>query len=155
MDGKKYDSFKPMYNLIDPEFEEGIAYVLTHGALKYEPNNWQKIEPERYIAAIRRHLKEYLTGNAFDEDSGLLHLDHLATDIMFLRWMLMQNPEVAKQFKENIKNQTYVPKSVYKGMVPNKDSVLTSEQVEQSQKYRREINLEEYEQKSKLKAKLR
>jgi hypothetical protein len=114
MDGKKFDKYKPMYNLIDPEFEEGIAFVLTNGALKYSPNNWQKIKGERYIAAIRRHLKEVLIGNMIDNSTGLLHFDHIATNIMFLRWQAMQDPKLAQSVKENINNLTYVPKETEK-----------------------------------------
>lgn len=84
--GRKDDSDKNRLDLIEPEFIEGIGNVLTFGASKYEPNNWQNVEdPEnRYYAAAMRHLMAWRKGEKVDEESGLSHLEHAATNIMFL-----------------------------------------------------------------------
>ena len=84
--GKKNDTGKARYDLVSPEFEEAVAKVLTFGAEKYEPNNWQKVEDgkDRYYSALRRHLAAYRTGEKVDEESGLSHLAHAACNIMFL-----------------------------------------------------------------------
>ena len=37
----KFDTDKPMFELIDPYFEEDIAKVLTMGAKKYAKDNWK------------------------------------------------------------------------------------------------------------------
>lgn len=67
--------------------EEAVAAVLTFGAKKYTPNNWQKCEDKgRYIAALGRHLNAMLKDDTFDEESGLPHMDHVLCNLMFLEW---------------------------------------------------------------------
>ena len=39
-EGRKKDEDKLRFDLILPEFEEAMAHVLTHGAKKYEANNY-------------------------------------------------------------------------------------------------------------------
>lgn len=51
MNGLKYDGDKPMLDLIPPEAIMAIGRVMTYGAQKYGPNNWQGVEPRRYVAA--------------------------------------------------------------------------------------------------------
>lgn len=84
--GVKNDEGKNRLDLIEPEFIEGVGEVLTFGAEKYEPNNWQKVDnPEdRYYAAALRHLMAYRKSGKPDPESGLSHLKHAATNIMFL-----------------------------------------------------------------------
>lgn len=84
--GIKNDQDKNRLDLIEPEFIEGVGEVLTFGAKKYEPNNWQKVEDaeDRYYAAAMRHLMAYRKGSKPDPESGLSHLKHAATNIMFL-----------------------------------------------------------------------
>ena len=86
MEGKKFDGDKPMFNLIVPEYLNGIAKVLTMGAQKYDVNNWQKIDSDRYIAALYRHLIAYHSGEKVDLESGFNHMLHIACNAMFLFW---------------------------------------------------------------------
>lgn len=85
--GRKDDKEKNRLDLVEPEFIEGIGEVLTFGANKYEPNNWQKVEDaeNRYYAAALRHLIAWRKGEKTDPESGLSHLDHVACNIMFLK----------------------------------------------------------------------
>lgn len=85
--GRKDDQEKNRLDLIEPEFIEGVGKVLTFGADKYEPNNWQKVEDaeDRYYAAVLRHLMAWRKGEKTDSESGLSHLDHAACNIMFLQ----------------------------------------------------------------------
>ena len=85
--GRKDDQEKNRLDLIEPEFIEGVGKVLTFGADKYEPNNWQKVEDakDRYYAATLRHLIAWRKGEKTDPESGLNHLDHVACNIMFLQ----------------------------------------------------------------------
>lgn len=84
--GRKYDQEKNRLDLIEPEFIESVGKVLTFGAQKYEPNNWQGVEDaeDRYYAAAMRHLMAYRKGEKIDPESGLSHLEHLACNVMFL-----------------------------------------------------------------------
>ena len=77
---------KAMFQLLDPFYIEGIANVLTMGAKKYSPDNWKKVDRVEYERAMYHHMNEYLKGIKLDDESGLPHLHHLATNIMFLSW---------------------------------------------------------------------
>ena len=84
--GRKDDTGKNRLDLIEPEFIESVGKVLTFGASKYEPNNWQNVDDgkDRYYAAALRHLMAYRKGEEKDPESGLSHLEHVACNIMFL-----------------------------------------------------------------------
>lgn len=86
--GLKYDEAKLRWDLLDLALVEEVVKILTFGANKYGPNNWQKVEnaEERYYAALMRHLTEYRKGNNIDEESGLSHLSHLLCNAIFLLW---------------------------------------------------------------------
>lgn len=88
MEGKKLDQDKPRVDLVNPEFILGVADVLTFGAKKYEPNNWQKVRDaqNRYYAAAQRHMLAWRKGEHIDPESGLNHLYHAACNMMFLSW---------------------------------------------------------------------
>lgn len=84
--GKKNDEGKNRLDLIEPQFIEEVGKVLTFGAEQYGANNWQKVEnaEDRYYAAAMRHLLTWRRGEKNDPDSGLSHLAHVATNMMFL-----------------------------------------------------------------------
>ena len=77
---------KTMFHLLEPYFVEGVADVLTLGALKYSPDNWKKVNRDEYERAMYHHLNEYLKGIKNDEESGKSHLFHVACNAMFLNW---------------------------------------------------------------------
>lgn len=84
----KNDQNKIQPSLIQPEFIEGMAKVLTLGAQKYSKDNWKKCEDkDRYKDALLRHVLAYLKGEEKDEESGLSHLHHAACNLMFLEFM--------------------------------------------------------------------
>lgn len=88
MKGKKYDSGKLRYDLIDPYALEGLAEVLTFGAQKYADNSWQGLEnaKDRYYAALIRHLEARRKGELVDSESGLMHSSHVLANAMFLHY---------------------------------------------------------------------
>lgn len=82
----KYDQEKPRLDLVPPGIIEAIGIIRTYGTEKYgDPDGWKKVEPNRYTAALMRHLCEFLRDpNSVDEESGLPHLWHMACNIAFL-----------------------------------------------------------------------
>jgi len=85
-EGTKYDEGKLMMSLIPTESIIGAAEVLTFGAHKYGVNNWQKVTnaEQRYIDALLRHLYTHQGGETLDPETGLSHLKHALTNLMFL-----------------------------------------------------------------------
>lgn len=87
MSGLKFDKDKPRFDLVDPLAIEGLAKVLTAGAVKYGDNNWRNgIVYSRLIASLERHLNAFKRGEDVDAETGLSHIDHLGCNWMFLSY---------------------------------------------------------------------
>ena len=84
--GVKYDTDKPMMDLIPPIMEMEVSRVLTFGADKYGPDNWRKVPDlrRRYIAAAKRHINALQQGEERDPESGLHHAAHAVSCLMFI-----------------------------------------------------------------------
>ena len=97
-DGSKFDNKKQRWDLLPFQCIQGAVEVLTYGARKYTPNNWQKVPcaTERYFAALMRHLNAWRLGESIDPESGLHHLKHALTNVIFLMWF-----ELKKKLKKN------------------------------------------------------
>ena len=82
----KADSGKPILSYVPKEIIYEIEKVRSFGVRKYkEPDNWKKVELERYHEALLRHtLAIWDDVGAKDSESGLLHLSHMATNIAFI-----------------------------------------------------------------------
>jgi hypothetical protein len=82
----KADSGKLRLTLTPTSIVRAIAQVREFGTAKYhDPENWRRVEIERYRDAAYRHFLAYLDDpQGRDEESGLPHLYHLATNIAFL-----------------------------------------------------------------------
>lgn len=96
----KHDSGKLRLDLVDPLFIEGLAAILTLGATKYSPTNWQNCPKpfERYYSALQRHLLAFAKGERTDPESGLSHLYHAAACLQFLAWFERDNePELSTE----------------------------------------------------------
>lgn len=84
----KADGGKLRMDLIPPEALEALAEVLTYGAEKYDDNQWQNVEPERYEAALLRHYAAYKRDpHGRDKESGIKHIRHLLCNAMFLMYL--------------------------------------------------------------------
>lgn len=83
--GVKADGEKPDLSLLPPAALEMTAAVLTYGARKYSPNNWKKVERNRYIAALLRHVcREMRDPGGADDETGLPHVAHIAANAAIL-----------------------------------------------------------------------
>lgn len=83
----KADAGKAKLTLVPRQIIWDIAKVREYGTAKYhnDPENWKKVEKERYKDAAYRHFMAYLDDeNSIDEESGIKHLYHLACNIAFL-----------------------------------------------------------------------
>lgn len=83
---RKFDAGKLRYGLVPPLALQEMVKVLTFGAQKYEPNNWQKV-PEsksRYFDALERHVWAWKMGEVLDPESGIHHLAHAMCCLAFL-----------------------------------------------------------------------
>lgn len=82
----KADAGKIMPTLVPPALIEAVAAVRGYGCSKYgDPDNWRRVEPQRYRDALYRHWLAYLKNpEACDPESGLPHLWHLACNAAFL-----------------------------------------------------------------------
>lgn len=86
----KADAGKARLSLVPFEIVYDIARVREYGTIKYhDPDNWKQVEASRYVDALLRHALAFASDiNSIDEESGLPHLWHAATNIAFLCEML-------------------------------------------------------------------
>ena len=86
-EGLKFDTGKLQFSLIPPEIKLYLAEILTFGAKKYAPDNWKKIDVQRYYDAFERHMNAFQLGEENDEESGMHHLKHALTNMMFICYL--------------------------------------------------------------------
>lgn len=99
---RKFDSGKPLMSAVVPEFREGLAKVLTFGANKYSRNNWlQGTEYLRLLDSVHRHIAAFERGEDLDPESGLSHLYHAATNLMFISYF-QEHYDKYSQFDDRI-----------------------------------------------------
>lgn len=92
-EGIKFDNDKLQFSLIPPEIKLYLAEILTFGAKKYAPDNWKKIEVQRYYDAFERHMNAFQLGEENDAESGMHHLKHALTNMMFITWLEINKPK--------------------------------------------------------------
>jgi hypothetical protein len=81
----RYNEGKPQISLVPPELIIGVAEVMMFGAKKYSRDNWKKgLSYEDCYDSCQRHLLAFINGEERDEESGLPHLAHAATNIAFM-----------------------------------------------------------------------
>lgn len=85
----KADAGKPRLTLVPMQIIWDIAAVREFGNRKYkDPDNWKRVEPERYREAAFRHFLKYIDDPlGVDEESGLPHRFHLECNLAFLAEM--------------------------------------------------------------------
>lgn len=107
--GRKDDSGKLRYSLIDPFAIAWLAASLSYGAVKYAPENWRKVDDanNRYYDSLKRHLEAWRTGEHDDPDSGLHHLSGVMFAAMCLTALNAPRDlaEIAKRTVEAIRRE--------------------------------------------------
>ena len=98
----KNDAGKPRYDLLPVAPMREMAEVLEFGSRKYDSNNWRSANPvalSRHYAAVQRHLNQWWSGEDIDPESGMRHLAHAATTLMFIMELSKSHPEVDDRFR--------------------------------------------------------
>lgn len=98
--GMKYDGGKPRPGLLFKYAMAGIRgviAVLEFGAKKYAPGSWVTVPEgeDRYFEAAQRHFMDIQEHGLdhLDHESGLLSLDHLLCDLLFVRQLVANRPK--------------------------------------------------------------
>ena len=84
----KKDAGKEQLTLVPRRIIHDICQVRMYGNKKYPeggPDNWKRVSKERYRDAAYRHFLAYLDDpQGVDEESGMPHYWHWATNCAFL-----------------------------------------------------------------------
>lgn len=103
-EGKKYDTGKNRMGLMCENFSRAlwkVGEVSTFGANKYSDNSWQNLSnpKSRYMDALCRHLFQHLQGKKIDNESGLLHLQHVCWNALALLEFELKESEESNEHK--------------------------------------------------------
>lgn len=82
----KADEGKLRLSLVPTQIIRDIALVREYGCQKYgDPENWKRVELERYVNALYRHMLAFLEDyNSRDAESGIAHYKHMACNMAFI-----------------------------------------------------------------------
>ena len=100
----KADAGKWRMTLVPPQIILDIAEVRAYGVKKYhDPENWKRVEKERYVNALFRHLVEYEQNPwSVDEESGISHLKHAACNLAFLCYLQEQERKGLERLERDV-----------------------------------------------------
>jgi hypothetical protein len=96
---QKADAGKSDPVLLEVDLADALAVVnrvLDYGKAKYgQRAGWKQVSMDRYDPAARRHRRARDTGEQFDTESGLDHMAHEITNLLFqLQTRIEQNPDI-------------------------------------------------------------
>lgn len=86
MEIAKDDMGKAKLSLVPVQIIRDIVVVREYGTEKYhDPDNWKKVELQRYIDAFYRHWLSFIEdNNSKDAESGIEHYKHMACNMAFI-----------------------------------------------------------------------
>lgn len=97
----KYDQNKPKLSQVPKEALDAVAEVMAYDTSKYGASTWNRVEIQRYIDALARHLysmqdidengREYINLAKKNEDSGIEHLYHLLCNAVYAAALYKRN----------------------------------------------------------------
>lgn len=95
----KFDGGKPRPSLVPPALIRGVDAIREYGCKKYtNPDNWRRVEPQRYWEATLRHaLTAWDDWKSVDEESGMPAIWHMACNLAFLMQFMEEENEKANQ----------------------------------------------------------
>lgn len=84
-EGLRKNAGKIRYDLLPSHATEQLARVLTKGAEKYAPRNWEKgMNWSTVLGSMMRHVEAFKKGEDYDPETGLLHTAHIMANASFL-----------------------------------------------------------------------
>lgn len=88
---RKLDSGKARWDLLPLDVIREVVFVIMHGNRKYDEDSWKNGRDRKglYFSASLRHLEAHQSGELFDPESGLHHLAHAITNLVFLLWFAL------------------------------------------------------------------
>lgn len=94
--GLRYDAGKVRLDLLPPAWTWALAQVMTKGAEKYAPRNWEKGMPwSKVVGPMLRHAFKWLSGEIYDPETGCHHLAMVAWNALAL--MTYQSRGIGEQ----------------------------------------------------------
>jgi hypothetical protein len=104
-EGVKFDQDKVRMELVPAELMVAVGTILTFGAEKYAPRNWELgMDWSRVFGALQRHLWAWESGEDKDPETGKSHLWHAACCIAFL--VTYEQRGVGKDDRPNSEQET-------------------------------------------------
>lgn len=100
--GSRYNEGKPEMSMVLEANKaiEGVAKVLMYGKAKYHRGNWLGgLAHMGIVDCLMRHLTAYVAGEDKDAESGLLHVDHVLANALFLSQMYHTRPDLDDRVK--------------------------------------------------------
>lgn len=83
--GLRYNTGKARFDLLPVNAVNELTAVMTRGASKYAPRNWEKGMPwTEVLASLERHLQAFKAGEDYDPESSLKHMAHVMANASFL-----------------------------------------------------------------------
>lgn len=82
----KLDKGKMRISIVPLQIISDIAEVREYGIAKYkDPDNWRRVDVERYANALFRHFAAFLRDTrSADAESGIAHYKHMACNMAFI-----------------------------------------------------------------------
>lgn len=105
-EGKKYDSEKPMMQLLPSKALVEVSKVLSFGANKYGKENWRELDDlqDRYTGGVLRHIFAHMDDEFKDPETNYSHLAHAVCGLLFkLEIELEKDKE--KRLREPVSNE--------------------------------------------------
>lgn len=82
--GVKHDAGKSDWYIMPWTAMAEVQAVIDFGAKKYHEDNWHRVEARRYFSAAMRHMLAWRAGRDKDDESGLPHLAHAISCLLFI-----------------------------------------------------------------------
>lgn len=103
--GLHFDEGKPDLTQITKALADCIGRGMMYGTEKYGRDNFKLFKKGDIVSmygSLLRHIFKALNGEEFDDESGLSHLDHIASNINIIAFL---EDKLGYQFKEGNKNE--------------------------------------------------